>query len=88
MVKNIENKKNLAALNFKELISKQLKLIALTSLEMTGIPVISELKNEASKTDFNMNPKEKLNEWQPFHMVYELRISKNVLVLLITFRIR
>ena len=33
---------------------------------MTGIPVISELKNEASKTDFNMNPKEKLNEWQPF----------------------
>ena len=29
---------------------------------MTGIPVISELKNEASKTDFNMNPKEKLNE--------------------------
>ena len=55
---------------------------------MTGIPVISELKNEASKTDFNMNPKEKLNEWQPFHMVYELRISKNVLVLLITFRIR
>ena len=53
---------------------------------MTGIPVISELKNEASKTDFNMNPKEKLNEWQPFHMVYELRISKKVLVLLLVFR--
>ena len=35
-----------------------------------------------------MNPKEKLNEWQPFHMVYEVRISKKALVLLITFHIR
>ena len=55
---------------------------------MTGNPLTSELKNEASKTDFNMNPKEQLNEWQPFHMVYEHRISKKVLLLLITLHIR
>ena len=42
---------------------------------MTCIPVTFELKNEASKADFNMN-KKKLNVWQPFHLVYGLRISK------------
>ena len=55
---------------------------------MTGIPVTSELKNEASKTDFNMNKENVLNKWQPFHTVYELRISKKALVLLMTIHIR
>ena len=59
----------------ERVLQLKLKLVALTSLEMTGIPVTFELKNEAIKAYFDTN-KKKLKEWQPFDLVCGLRISK------------
>ena len=53
---------------------------------MTAIPVTSELSTGPVRLILIRTKKNKLNEWQPFHMVYELRISKKVLVLLLVFR--